>query len=160
MNEISKNFAEVAKIIENARNNAYRKINEELILMYQRVGKILFEKSRDSDYGDNYIDSLSNFIQEKFPGIKGFNRRGLYRMKQFYELYMNNKRVAPLLTKLTWTNHLLIMSSSKSDAEREFYIILAVKERYSKRELERQIDSAYFERFVISKGKLLPEKVQ
>ena len=81
-------------------------------------------------------------------------------MKQFYELYMNNKRVAPLLTKLTWTNHLLIMSSSKSDAEREFYIILAVKERYSKRELERQIDSAYFERFVISKGKLLPEKVQ
>ncbi|MBR5624892.1 hypothetical protein IKW72_07830 [bacterium] len=107
MNEISKNFAEVAKIIENARNNAYRKINEELILMYQRVGKILFEKSRDSDYGDNYIDSLSNFIQEKFPGIKGFNRRGFYRMKQFYELYMNNKKVAPLLTKLTWTNHLL-----------------------------------------------------
>lgn len=160
MNEFNKNFAEIVKIIQCARENAYRKINEELILTYQRIGKILFEKSKDSDYGDRYIDSLSNYIKNKFPGIKGFNRAGLYRMKQFYELYMDNERVAPLLTQLTWTNHLLIMSSSKSDAEREFYIILTAKERYSKRELERQIDSAYFERFIISKEKLLPEKIK
>lgn len=49
------------------------------------------------------------------------------------------------------------MSSSKSDEEREFYIRLAVKERYSSRQLERQMDSGYYERYMLSKDKLLPE---
>ncbi|MBO7459596.1 MAG: DUF1016 family protein, partial [Bacteroidales bacterium] len=57
----------------------------------------------------------------------------------------------------SWTNHLLIMSGSKSDEEREFYMQLAVKERYSSRQLERQMDSSYYERYMLSKGNLLPE---
>ena len=61
------------------------------------------------------------------------------------------------MTQLSWTNHLLIMSGSKSDEEREFYMRLAIKERYSKRQLERQMDSGYYERYMLSKNKLLPE---
>ena len=160
MNELDKSFEQVASIIENARENAYRKVNEELILMYQNVGRFLSEQSKKASYGDGYIDSLASFIQEQFPGIKGFNRRGLYRMKQFFELYDGNEKVSPLVTQLSWTNHLLIMSGSKSDEEREFYMRLAIKERYSKRELERQMDSGYYERYMLSKEKLLPEKVQ
>ena len=129
MNEIDNTFAEIATIIQEAHENAYRKINEELILMYQRVGKFLSEKSKEASYGDGYIDLLADYIQRHFPGIKGFNRRGLYRMKQFYEVYSNNEKVSALLTQLSWTNHLLIMSGSKSDEEREVYLRLAVKER-------------------------------
>ncbi|MGN0895105.1 MAG: DUF1016 N-terminal domain-containing protein, partial [Succinivibrio sp.] len=157
MNELDNTFAEIAQIIEEARDNAYRKVNEELILMYQRVGQFLSEKSKEANYGDRYIVSLSDYIQRQFPGIKGFNRRGLYRMKQFYETYADNEKVSALLTQLSWTNHLLIMSGSKSDEEREFYIRLAVKERYSSRQLERQMDSGYYERYMLSKSKLLPE---
>ena len=80
-------------------------------------------------------------------------------MKQFYELYTGNEKVSALLTQLSWTNHLLIMSSCKSDEEREFYISLCVKERYSSRELERQMDSGYYERYMLSKDKLLPESI-
>ncbi|MBQ3830962.1 MAG: DUF1016 family protein [Spirochaetales bacterium] len=65
-----------------------------------------------------------------------------------------------LLTQLSWTNHLLIMSGSKSDEEREFYMRLAVKERYSSRQLERQMDSGYYERYMLSKNKLLPEPLK
>ena len=65
--------------------------------------------------------------------------------------------MSPLVTQLSWTNHLLIMSGSKSDEEREFYMRLAIKERYSKRQLERQMDSGYYERYMLSKSKLLPE---
>lgn len=54
--------------------------------------------------------------------------------------------VSPLVTQVSWTNHLLIMSGSKSAEERHFYLSLCVKEHYSKRELERQMDSAYYER--------------
>ena len=127
--------------------------------MYQSVGRFLSEQSKEASYGDGYIDSLSAYIQEHLPGIKGFNRRGLYRMKQFYELYEGNEKVSALLTQLSWTNHLLIMSSCKSDEEREFYISLCVKERYSSRELERQMDSGYYERYMLSKDKLLPESI-
>ena len=160
MNEIDRTFIEITKIIENARENAYRKVNEELILMYQKVGKFLSEKSQEASYGDGYIDALASYISEQFPGIKGFNRRGLYRMKQFYETYVGNEKVSALLTQLSWTNHLLIMSGSKSDEEREFYIRLAIKERYSSRQLERQMDSGYYERYMLSKSKLLPEPLQ
>ncbi len=68
--------------------------------------------------------------------------------------------MSPLVTQLSWTNHLLIMSGCKSDEEREFYIRLAIKERYTKRQLERQMDSGYYERYMLSKDKILPEKVQ
>ena len=160
MNEIGRSFERVVTIIENARENAYRKVNEELILMYQSVGRFLSEQSKEASYGDGYIDSLASFIQERFPGIKGFNRRGLYRMKQFYELYEGNKKVSVLLTQLIWTNHLLIMSGCKSEEECEFYMLLAIKERYSSRELERQMDSGYYERYMLSKEKLLPEEIK
>ena len=160
MNESDNRFEDIVYVIEQARENAYRKVNEELILMYQRVGKFLSERSKSANYGDAYIDSLAEYIQTRFPGIKGFNRRGLYRMKQFYELYAENEKVSPLVTQLSWTNHLLIMSGSKSDEEREFYIRLAVKERYSKRQLERQMDSGYYERYMLSQKKPLPEPIQ
>ena len=159
MDDLSASFVQVTQIIENARARAYQKVNEELILMYWNVGKFLFEQSANANYGDGYMESLAEWIQERFPGIKGFNRRGLYRMKQFYELYAGNEKVSPLVTQLSWTNHLLIMSSSKSDEEREFYIRLAIRERYSYRQLERQIQSAYYERYMLSRQKLLPESV-
>lgn len=86
----------------------------------------LSQQSEKANYGDGYIKSLAEYIQNRFPGIKGFNRRGLYRMKQFYELYAGNEKVSTVLTQLSWSNHLLIMSSSKTDEEREFYIHLAM----------------------------------
>lgn len=114
----------------------------------------------NASYGDAYIDEISREIQETFPGIKGFNRRGLYRMKKFYETYKDNDIVTPLVTQISWTNHLLIMSGCKTDEEREFYIRLCIKENYSKRQLERQLDSGYYERYILSKETLLPESVK
>lgn len=75
--------------------------------------------------------------------------------------------VSPLVTQVSWTNHLLIMSGSKSAEERHFYLSLCVKEHYSKRELERQMDSAYYERSMLSSlvpielkiGKFKPEHI-
>ncbi len=52
------------------------------------------------------------------------------------------------------------MSGCKSDEEREFYMKLAIKERYSSRQLERQMDSGYYERYMLSKNKLLPDPIQ
>ncbi|WP_299348057.1 PDDEXK nuclease domain-containing protein [uncultured Catenibacterium sp.] len=147
-------------IIEESRQNALKKVNEELIKMYWKVGEFLSKETEHASYGDAYIDEISREIQETFPGIKGFNRRGLYRMKKFYETYKDNDIVTPLVTQISWTNHLLIMSGCKTDEEREFYIRLCIKENYSKRQLERQLDSGYYERYILSKETLLPESVK
>ncbi len=150
-------FDALVNIIENAKNRAYRKVNEELILMYMEVGKFIYEKLVDSNYGDKIIEELVLFFKRNYPDLKGFNRRGLYRMRQFYELYKDDEIVSPLVTQLTWTNHLKIMSACKTREERHFYINLAIKERLSKRELARQIDSSYYERYMLSKVTALPE---
>ena len=149
-------FEEIVMIVENAKERAYRKVNEELILMYQEVGKYISEKTKEASYGSGFVDNVAEFFSTNYPELKGFNRRGLYRMKQFYELYKDDEKVSPLVTQLSWTNHLKIISASKSQEERRFYIELAVKERYSKRELERQMDSGYYERFMLSNGNMLP----
>ena len=160
MNDLDKVFSQVADMIQEARNNAYRKVNEELVRMYWRIGQFLSQQANESKYGDAWIDSLSAYIQMQFLGIKGVNRRGLYRMKQFYETYAEHEKVSPLVTQISWTNHLIILAGSKTAEEREFYIRLCIKERYSKRQLERQIDSGYYERYMLSQGKLLPEPVK
>ena len=152
--------AELIHIIEESRQNALKKVNEELIKMYWKVGEFLSKETEHTSYGDAYIDEISREIQETFPGIKGFNRRGLYRMKKFYETYKDNEIVTPLVTQISWTNHLLIMSGCKTDEEKEFYIRLCIKENYSKRQLERQLDSGYYERYMLSKETLLPESVK
>lgn len=65
-----------------------------------------------------------------------------------------------LLTQISWSNHLSILSKSKTAEERHFYMALCVKENYSARELSRQIDSGYYERYMFSKEKLLPEPIK
>ena len=149
-------YLEIVDIIKSAKERAYRKVNEELILMYQEIGKYISEKTQNASYGDSYVQGLANFFEKEFPELKGFNRRGLYRMKQFYELYKDDEKVSTVLTQLSWSNHLKIMSSCKTPEERYFYIALCIKERYSARELARQIDSGYYERYMLSQKPSLP----
>lgn len=152
-------FGAVISIIENARDRALKAVNAELIQMYWEVGKYLSDLCAVSSFGDKIIDEVAAYISKTAPALKGFNRRGLYRMRQFYETYRDDEFVSALLTQISWTNHLLIMSKAKSKEERDFYVALAAKNHYSSRELERQLDSSYYERYMLSSGKQPPELV-
>ena len=156
---LSNNFSQIIQLIEVAKHNALKKVNEELILLYFKVGAYLFEKASQAQWGEAYIDQLALFIAQKHPELKGFNRRGLYRMKQFYETYKDDEIVSTLLTQISWSNHLAILSATKTAEERYFYINLSIKERYSFRDLQRQLDSGYYERYMLSQQALLPESV-
>ena len=109
--------------------------------MYRDIGKFICEQSANAAYCDAFVQQPAGFFEKNYPDLKGFNRRGLYRMKQFYELYKDDEKVSTLLTQLSWTNHLKIMSACKTMDERIFYMNMCIKERYSARELARQIDS-------------------
>ncbi len=159
LSSAANDFDAVISIIENAKGRALKAVNAELIHMYWDVGEYISRLCLNSAFGDKIIDEVAAYISTAAPTIKGFNRRGLYRMKQFYETYRDDEFVSALLTQISWTNHLLIMSKSKSKEERDFYVALAAKERYSSRELERQLDSAYYERYMLSSGMQPPELV-
>jgi predicted nuclease of restriction endonuclease-like (RecB) superfamily len=137
-------------MIEQARQNALKSVNAELIQLYWNVGEYLSKESAKASWGDAFIDATANYIKENCPEIRGFTRRGLYRMRQFYETYKGNEFVSPLVTQISWTNHLLILSGAKTIEEKEFYIALCAKGKYSKRELERQMESGYYHRYMLS----------
>ena len=147
------NFSEIINMIETRRNNAYRKVNEELIGLYWDFGKYISEKVNDSNWGDKIVDKLVEFMKKEYPTMKGFTRRGIYRMKQFYETYKDNEFVSTLLTQISWSNNVIILSSTNSMEEKEFYIRMCIKNNYSARELDRQISSGYFQRYMLSDGK-------
>ena len=74
-------------------------------------------------------------------------------MKQFYETYRDKEKLSPLVREISWSNNLLILSGCKTDEAKEFYLRLCARNGYSKRELERQIDSMLFERTMLSDAK-------
>ncbi|MCB9262111.1 MAG: DUF1016 domain-containing protein [Flavobacteriales bacterium] len=179
-------FKQVVLLIEEARNKAFHKVNQELVLLYFKVGNLVSEKVSAGAWGENTVEELASFIQDNCPGLKGFNRRGLYRMKQFYETYSSSefvstlathlqkpendvkkimspavtqlqlveievfKFVSPLVTQISWTHHLLILSKTKTTEEKIFYFIQCITQKLSKRELERQLNTATFERTMLS----------
>jgi len=159
-NDIISHMNNIISMIVKAKENTLISINTELIKLYWNVGEYLYNECTRSSWGDAFIDTLADQIKENYPEIKGFNRRGLYRMRQFFETYKDNKFVSPLVTQISWSNHLLILSGAKTIEEKEFYINLCLKEKYSKRELERQIDSAYFQRYILSEKKLEPVQIE
>lgn len=149
-------FSKMITMIENRKYNAYRKVNEEMILLYLEIGKFLYELIEKSNYGDKIITKAANFMKNNYPTIKGFTKRNIERMVQFYRVYKDDKIATPLVTQLSWSNNLLILSGSNSIEERHFYLQLSIREKYSKRELDRQISSSYYERYMLSSGNLLP----
>jgi predicted nuclease of restriction endonuclease-like (RecB) superfamily len=88
------------------------------------------------------------------PGQRGFTRRNLFRMRQFFNTYQGDEKVTPLLTQLPWTHNLLILTQAKQAEEREFYLRMAVQQRWGSRELERQFRLGAFEQAVLAPAKV------
>ena len=153
MNENELNFSEIVKMIETRRSNAYKKVNEELISLYWDFGKYISEKVNDANWGEKIVDKLVEFMKREYPTMKGFNRAGIYRMKQFYETYKDSEIVAPLVRQISWSHNVMILGATNSIEEKEFYIRMCIKNNYSKRELNRQLSSGYFYRYMLSDGK-------
>lgn len=132
-------FAEIIALIEAARRRVFQAVNTELVEHYWQLGEYISRKLASAEWGDGVVEELAADLARRFPGVRGYTRPNLFRMRQFYEAYRANRKVSPLVRQLPWTHHLVILSQAKPVETREFYIIAAARERWSKRELERQI---------------------
>ena len=149
-------FDEVLALIQGARHRAYQAVNTELVGLYWQIGEYISRKLESAEWGDGVVAELARHIAEIYPGLRGFTRPNLFRMRQFYEAYAANEIVSTVLRQLSWSHHLTILSRAKQAQEREFYIRLAIHERWSVRELERQIKSGRFADVVLGSEKVTP----
>lgn len=147
-------FDNLLKQIQQSRQVAMQQVNSTLLELYWSLGKTISDKVQNEAWGKSVVKQLAEYIAEHAPDTKGFSDKNLWRMKQFYETYQGNEKLSPLVRVLPWSHNMVIFSRCKSADEREYYLKLTHAEKLSKRELERQIDTAQFERSVSQPPKL------
>ena len=98
-------FTHIIQLIQQSRSNAIKTVNTELINLYWNIGAYVKQKLSVAEWGDKTVNELVDFIQKNNPELKGFNRRGLYRMVQFYETYANTQIVSAVRTQLQSTDN-------------------------------------------------------
>ena len=149
-------FDVVIGLIKQSQAKAVQAVNTTLIELYWRIGEFIAEKTSHDGWGKGTVEALAKHIQARQPNASGYSARNLWRMMQFFQTYNDQPKLSPLVTELSWTHNLLIMSRCKRDDEREFYLRMAAREKWSKRELERQLKGSLFERVALSPPNLSP----
>jgi len=137
--------------IEQARQNAFKTVNTELVKANWEIGRHIVEYEQHgqerAEYGSELLSRLSKDLKQRYG--KGFGRRNILDMRRFYLAFQKWQAVP---AKLSWTHFVTLLGISDSTA-RKFYEKQAVIENWGYRELERQIDSSLFERIALSKDK-------
>jgi predicted nuclease of restriction endonuclease-like (RecB) superfamily len=151
---IQEQFKDVIQLIKQSRSKAITAINTEMINLYWNIGQYIHDRVESEEWGQSIVKELAEYLRSNEPNIKGFSDKNLWRMKQFYQTYKAFPKLSALLREISWTNNLIILSRAKSIEEQEFYLRLSSQEKFSSRELERQINSGVFERTIIGNTKL------
>lgn len=147
----SKLIHSIGQTIEISRQNAFRLINTELVKANWEIGRHIVEFEQQgqerAEYGSDLLSKLSKDLKLRYG--KGFGRRNVLDMRRFYTAYPIWQTVS---AKLNWS-HFIVLLSITDETSRKFYESQAVNENWSKRELERQINSSLFERLALSRDK-------
>ena len=148
-------FEDVVTLIQRTRSEVIRTANTALIDLYWQIGDYISQRIATAEWGDGVVPQLADYIARNYPEIKGFSDKNLWRMKQFYETYRDaDEKLSSLVREISWTNNLIILSRTKTIEEKAFYLKMCLTERLSSRELDRQINSALYERMMIGEPKL------
>ncbi len=139
---------QIQSIVATATDKAIRSVDAERVLMYWQIGKVIFEEEQQGEdraaYGSFLIKGLAEELQPQFGS--GFSVRQLERYRQFYRIF---PIASALRTQLNWTQYKVLISIENED-KRAFYIAESVKNNWSARQLERQVNSQLFERLLLS----------
>lgn len=143
-------YYNVKRIVEMARDRAYRAANFAMVESYWQVGKLIVEEEQQgehrAEYGKKVVKQLGHRLVSSLE--RGFNERNLWDMKQFYQAW---PILNALSSELSWTHYRLLLKVEKEEV-RHFYIQEASEGNWSTRTLERQINSLYYERMVMTSG--------
>ncbi len=144
-------YKSIKKILQTARDSAYRQVNFIMVEAYWHIGQRIVEEEQKGEdrakYGSYLIKELSERLTADFG--KGFSKRNIYNMKKFYLAF---PKVQTLSAQLTWSHYVLLLRVENPKA-REYYMQECVKSNWGTRALERQIGTHYYERLLSSRDK-------
>lgn len=143
-------YEQIKRILSEARNKVYQTANFAMVEAYWNIGKSIVEQQggeEKAEYGVRLIAELSKQMTTDFG--KGFTVANLKNMRQFYLTFPKSYA---LRSELSWTHYRLLMRVENKNA-RQFYIEEAIKSNWSTRQLERQINSFFYERLLSSQNK-------
>jgi predicted nuclease of restriction endonuclease-like (RecB) superfamily len=141
-------LTEIKEEIKKRQYRALQTVNRELISLYWEIGKKIVEKQGKSGWGEGIVEKLAQDLATAFPDTKGFSERNLWNMKKYYLAYKDFPKLQTLSAEICWSNNLLIIEQIKDKLEREFYLKSCIRERWSHREMTRQIDTDLFTRYM------------
>ena len=141
---------EIKEKIHRAQLKAMRAVNSELLNLYSEIGKSIVEKQNNLGWGMSVVGNLSHDVQKAFPGIKGFSKANLWRMRMFYLTYRESKKLAPLVREIGWSHNIVVLEKCKDDLEREFYIRMTKKYGWTKNILIHQIEGQSYEKYLMN----------
>lgn len=133
-------ISDIKNEIKNTQTKILYHANNELIMLYFRIGKILNDNSR---YGNSFIENIAKTIKLEYPNIKGFSSRNLKYMKKFYNEYKNDEKVQRIVAQLPWRHNIALMSNLKDNKIRKIYAEAIVRNGWSKDMLIMQIENNY-----------------
>ncbi len=158
MSEIEQNtrsdfYNKVADLLKEARKSVVQTVNKTMVYTYFEIGRMIVEEEQNgqkrAEYGKQILKELSKRLTSEFG--KGFSQRNLEQMRQFYLTYSKTQTLSAEFN-LSWSHYLKLMRIENED-ERKFYEKEAYINNWSLRELQRQFDSALYERLVLSRDK-------
>ncbi len=146
-------YNKVADLLNEARRSVVQTVNRTMVYTYFEIGRMIVEEEQNgkerAEYGKQILKELSNRLNSDFG--KGFSQRNLEQMRQFYLIYSKTQTLSAEFN-LSWSHYLKLMRIDSED-ERKYYQIEAYDNNWSLRELQRQFDSALYERLVLSRNK-------
>ena len=146
-------FTKIIDLLHNARKIAVHAVNQTMVVSYFEIGRIIVSEEQNgkerAEYGKRILKDLSLKLTNEFG--KGFSQRNLEQMRQFYLTYSKAQTVSAEF-RLSWSHYLMLMRID-NESERQFYEIESIENNWSLRELQRQFDSALFERLALSRDK-------
>lgn len=145
-------YIDIRSILAEARNRTYSTINSAMVETYWLIGKRIFEEeqqgSNRATYGEKLLENLSKELTSEFG--KGFSYANLRNMRQFYLTYPDEEIRYTLCSKLSWSHNRLIMRIDNQKT-REYYLQESLSQNWSARQLERNIQTMYYQRILSSK---------
>jgi len=186
-------FQQLYELIQKASSRAIVSVNREHLNLFWQVGAYINDRLAEGSWGEKIVEQFEDWLKQKDPSIKNFDRRNIYRMRTFFLAYSNVhinvdaqglsivgsakpqietagskgeeivvsakpqvQEIPAWLGKIPWTHHIQILSSAKDAEERLFYMLLTEKEKYTVKELKRQLKSSLYERQKLSSKSIVP----
>jgi predicted nuclease of restriction endonuclease-like (RecB) superfamily len=139
-------FSEIKGKIQTAQIKASIKVNEELLRLYWELAQMIVAKQKESNWGDNFIEQISNDLKIEFPNIKGFSVSNIKYMRQWYQFFSKSPQVVGEIFQIPWGHNREIITKIKHPEEALFYVQKTVENSWSRAVLVHQLESGLYHR--------------